>query len=330
MKLDIIITHYNEPYSIVKPAFDMLENQRMVDWNDFRVILVNDGEDCKIPEISQRSFPFPFVELTIPHKGVSAARNAGLDYSDAEWVMFCDCDDSLSNRYSLSEYITALDNPGFQIMWSPFYIEIGVDKTKRFTVKKFDQIRLVGKIFDRQFLVDHDLRFCEDLWCGEDMAFMSLLLTIIDGNKNYKVGEIEVSSPLYSVVPHGASVTHDLTKRFRNAVGVYRKQIYMHDEFLRRGYADLGERFIIRAMTDAYFTLCRTDLTDDKTEFDEEVWSFYQQHRDYINSMNDDFIVEMLKSTYNEFAGTLTEEQKPIPYKNWLPLWVKAHESKSQ
>lgn len=328
MILDIIVTHYDEPYEIVKPFFDMLELQRMIDYNDFRVILVHDGEDHKIPELSERSFPFNFVELTIPHKGVSAARNAGMDYSDAEWIMFCDCDDSFSNRHSLSEYITALDKTDYSILWAPFYMEVGVGTTKRFTATTFDTIRLVGKVYKRSFLVENNLRFCEDLHCGEDMAFLGIALKIIEHSRTYKVGEINSSSPLYAVVPHARSVTHAPENRFRNAVNVFRKQIYMMHELTRRGYPELGDPFAVRAMTDAYFTLCRTDLSDDKSEFDAEAWDFYKEHRKLIDSASDDLILECLKATHREFIGSVSSDQKPMAYKDWLPLWVKIHEEK--
>ena len=327
MILDIIVTHYHEPYEIVKPFFDMLEMQRMVNFSDFRVILVHDGDDCKIPEISYRSFPFEFVELTIPHKGVSAARNAGMDYSDAEWIMFCDCDDSFSNRHSLSEYISALDKRDFQILWAPFYMEVGIEKHRRFLANTFDVVRLVGKIFQREFLVQNNFRFNEDLWVGEDMAFMALVLkTISRSNDAYKVGEIETSSPLYTVVPHISSVTHDPAKRYHNAIGVFRKELYMLDELQRRGFGEESAPFAVRAMTDAYFTLCRTDLPEDKTEFDKEVWEFYKEHRSYIDSAGDDIIAQTLVATHNEFIGTVFENQTPISYKKWLQMWVKVHE----
>lgn len=328
MKLDIIVTHYNEPYEIVKPFFDMLELQRMVDFSDFRAILVHDGEDCWIPELSERSFPFEFDEFSIPHKGVSAARNAGMDYGDGEWIMFCDCDDSFANRHALCEYISALDKKDFQILWAPFYIEIGVENTRRFTADKYDQVRLVGKVFQRRFLEENHLRFSEDLWCGEDMAFMGLIHQIFQDWKIYKIGEIATSSPMYTVVPHAASVTHDPEKRFNNAVCVFRKQLYMAEELKAMGHEDDGNQFYVRAMSDAYLTLCRTDLKEDKTEFDQEVWEFYKKHRDYIDSASDELIVEVLKATYNEFVGTfLDENQTPISYKEWLPLWAKHHEN---
>ena len=80
-KLDIIIPHYHEPASMLDPMFAMLKLQRNVLMTDFRVMIINDGEECALPEDFGRDMPFEVKVRTIPHSGVSAARNAGLDAS---------------------------------------------------------------------------------------------------------------------------------------------------------------------------------------------------------------------------------------------------------
>ena len=41
--LDLIVTHYREPWEVGKQLFDMIAMQREVDFRDISVILVNDG-----------------------------------------------------------------------------------------------------------------------------------------------------------------------------------------------------------------------------------------------------------------------------------------------
>ena len=43
--LDLIVTHYKEPWSVGKKFFDMLALQRDINFDDVGVILVNDGEE---------------------------------------------------------------------------------------------------------------------------------------------------------------------------------------------------------------------------------------------------------------------------------------------
>ena len=321
MKLDIIVTHYNEPYSIVKPAFDMLENQRMVDWNDFRVILVNDGEDCTIPEISQRSFPFSFVELTIPHKGVSAARNAGLDYSDAEWVMFCDCDDMFAGVYALHEIFQVLGDSNHDLLWFPYYVE-RKGKNDRFIMTIGDLTMIHGKIFRRQFLLDKNLRFCEDLYYAEDMAFIVLVSCEI-GKK--RTGRINPGMPLYVYTTRAGSVTTNPKNNFRNMVGVFHKQQYMVNELRKRGRDGEAKHYAVRTMTDAYMILCRDDVDIPKAELDVEAQEFYRKNRDDIRSVSKEEIAFLLKSSLDEFRFISNDVHITVPFDKWLDGWVRLH-----
>ena len=72
----------------------MLALQRNIDFSDIGVILVSDGEESRLPDELFTDYPYDVKNLTIKHRGVSGARNAGMDASDAEWVMICDFDDT--------------------------------------------------------------------------------------------------------------------------------------------------------------------------------------------------------------------------------------------
>ncbi len=46
MLLDLFITHYNESWEVCRPGFQMLRNQRCVDWKQVKVTVVHDGTKC--------------------------------------------------------------------------------------------------------------------------------------------------------------------------------------------------------------------------------------------------------------------------------------------
>ena len=93
-KLDIIIPHYKEDPELMRPMLDILKIQRNVKFTDFRVLIVCDGEDIVLPEGFGSDCPFEVRSITVPHGGISSARNAGLDASQADWIMWCDSDDA--------------------------------------------------------------------------------------------------------------------------------------------------------------------------------------------------------------------------------------------
>ena len=122
--LDLVITHYKSPWSLGKPWFDMLALQRNIDFDDIGVILVNDGEDSAMDDALFKDYPFSVKNLTIPHAGVSGARNAGIDASEAEWVMICDFDDTFLSVNALHILLTAAQDESKVMYWSHFMEEI--------------------------------------------------------------------------------------------------------------------------------------------------------------------------------------------------------------
>ena len=93
-KLQILIPQYKEDESIIKPLLDSIEVQQNVDLkNDIDVIIVNDGTDTHLSQEFFNRYSFPIEYHLNEHKGVSATRNACLDYATADYVMFCDADD---------------------------------------------------------------------------------------------------------------------------------------------------------------------------------------------------------------------------------------------
>lgn len=60
-------------------------------YGDYEVIVVDDGSEDHTPDIVAR---YPQVRyIPIPHKGVSAARNAAISAAQGEWIAFLDADD---------------------------------------------------------------------------------------------------------------------------------------------------------------------------------------------------------------------------------------------
>ena len=97
----MIVTHYKSPFSLGKPFFDMLALQRNIDFNDVGVILINDGEESRLPDELFKDYPYRVDNVTIPHGGVSVARNTGIRLSKADWVMVCDFDDQICSTLGL-------------------------------------------------------------------------------------------------------------------------------------------------------------------------------------------------------------------------------------
>lgn len=199
MTLDLIVPHYKEPWSVCKHLFQTIAVQGGVCFDNIRVILVNDGEDILFGSMERAmyqlaEFPFTVDYIVNDRKGVSAARNEGLDASDADYVMFCDCDDGFLNTYALNLIFAAMQE-GFDLCMSNF-IEESFDKdgNAKIVPHNEDLTFMHGKVYRRQFLVDNNIRFDERMKLHEDSYFNMLTYAVLK-TKDGKLKKI--STPIY-------------------------------------------------------------------------------------------------------------------------------------
>lgn len=193
MKLDIIVPHYKEPWETCKYLFDTIATQRGVLFDNIRVIVVNDGDDVLLDEYLYSGYPFTVDYIIKPHGGVSAARNAGLEASDADYVMFCDIDDGFLNNYGLHLIFSAMQE-GADYIFSNFVEEYYPENnTMSITRHEDDFTFMHGKVYRRQFLVENNLRFDPDMTLHEDGYFNSVAVAV--AKKTGKIKKIE--TPIY-------------------------------------------------------------------------------------------------------------------------------------
>ena len=90
----------------MKPLARALESVECQTWRPGEVIVVDDGSATDPREALQRRFPaIRFVRQS--PRGVSAARNRGIEIATGSWVAFLDSDDEWAPR-KLERQISAL------------------------------------------------------------------------------------------------------------------------------------------------------------------------------------------------------------------------------
>lgn len=253
MKLQIIVPHYKEPYSVMTPLFDSILIQQGIDFNDIGVIVVYDGPDATpLPELDElaSTFPFDIICYHAPHGGVSAARNAGLEIAEAEYVMFCDADDcflSVTSVYVILQNISR----GFDTFTSMFYEEVPADDGIHFLSHEKDTTFVHGKVHRRQWLIDNDLRFDPDLTIHEDAYFHILVNAVADEHR-----KVYCPTPLYlwrwrdgSVCRRGKSFVLKTYDHFLKA------QEHLVLQLLKRGYDKAARAVATYPVIDYYYAV---------------------------------------------------------------------------
>ena len=181
-KLSIIVTHYQESMETCRFLLDSLDIQHGIDKSDFNVLVINDGEVRALTRenIGDRTYQVDVV--TIPHGGVSKARNYGIEHADGEYIMFCDCDDGFVSNYGLHLVLSAI-NEGFDILNSSFIEESPKDGGWRIFRHDKDKVFIHGKAYRRQFLLDKKIRFSTELYFCEDSLFNQEVFALAEKQK---------------------------------------------------------------------------------------------------------------------------------------------------
>lgn len=170
MKLQVLVNHYKESESIISRFLSSLEMQKGV---DFDVIIYTDG-GTKISDNFLEQFNLSITYKYLPHTGVCHTRNQLLDASDADYIMFCDIDDCFSSSDGLLILSSIAEKTKADIIGSPYLVEQLENDRYTYDVYEKDIIRVHGKIFKRQYLIDNNIRFPDELYSSGDMKFLWL------------------------------------------------------------------------------------------------------------------------------------------------------------
>lgn len=104
-RYSIIIPVYNGENTIERAIKSVLNQE----YSDFEIIVVENGSNDKTSKIVDSYLKDKRIKLLHSEKGVSNARNMGIDYSCGEWILFLDADDELTEN-SLNEYNRCIRN----------------------------------------------------------------------------------------------------------------------------------------------------------------------------------------------------------------------------
>lgn len=299
MKLELIMPHWNEPWEVSEPFFTMLALQRGIDFSELLVTVVQDGEDGILP-LFDHDFPYDVRQIIMPHKGVSAARNKGIDSAVGDWICFCDCDDCFTDIYSLRFVFDALDDEKNDLLWTPFYIET-YNKNGDLVIRdnsRFNRVWTHCKFIRRSWLKEHPaVRFVEEFHFSEDSAFNAVLGMEIDPEK---VAMIRSPITVYTWTFRKGSATTDPANKLKNMWGQFERNKYVIREYKKRGFLQEAQGMIARAVTDAYEQLNRKDPPDDLDGLKRAFTAFYVRNKLAFQTVDDELLGRLSSASRKE------------------------------
>lgn len=260
MKISIIVPFWNSEKWIGKCCESLLKQE-----GDFEFILVDDNSaDQGVDIVYNYCNKDPrFVLLrNVCSKGVSGARNTGLDYADGDLITFLDADDELlDNAYET--FINTVDqDPRAKIyQFNHLRYYASVDKTtlkyanghKVFDIANMPLMwfSIWNKLYDADFI--KDIRFDERLQYGEDGLFVLECLT--KGAYIYHANRNAVT------VKHNFINAQSLSKE-KTAEDIL-KQIHIYEEFYLKQKDPVAKKTICNEIAQLWSTRMIKSVEDD-------------------------------------------------------------------
>ena len=186
MKLQILVPQYKEDERIISKLLDSIELQRNIDFRDIGVIIVNDGSDVILNPFFLQKYKFRIDYIRDEHKGVSAARNRALKEATADYIMFCDADDMFYHPLALQLIVRNTEEKKPDCLYSTFIEEVPDQQHPGnfiYNARPQAFVFVHGKVYRREFLLEKDIWWDEELTLHEDGYFNGLALAQVTKDK---------------------------------------------------------------------------------------------------------------------------------------------------
>lgn len=192
VKLSIIIPLYNVERYIGK-CLDSIFSQKAYE-QDYEVIVINDGTPDDSMSVVEKYCNHSNIKIiNQSNKGLSGARNRGVNEANGEYIWFVDSDDFIAEN-SISILLNAIETAHCQVYsfyhkklfekdnsWGPEMngMSEGIVPMKDFSKTSLCVSCAPFYVFNRQFFIDNKLFFHEGVY-HEDMEFIAKLKICTD------------------------------------------------------------------------------------------------------------------------------------------------------
>lgn len=251
--LDIVVTHYNEPWNVCKPFFDMLSLQRNVDFSQISVILVQDLNGIRLdwPELLH---DYPYHVQVITSQDNSHPRNDGFSAGNADWVMFCDIDDMFADVCSLRMILDQFPVHDYDMIWMKCINEQrwNASTTMLNRVDETNLSSVVGKIYRRQFLQEKNITFSSFQPLYADYIFNSIVSA---ETQPFRIVSLSTDFYVYCKTYRPDGRSHRIENQLHFIEDRFVRDIFLAQEFLNRGLTYARNKALMSALIADYFTV---------------------------------------------------------------------------
>lgn len=231
-------------YGVEKYIKESVQSICRQEYKDIELILVNDGTLDHSMELALEIVKKHHITAVIVNKsngGLPSARNAGIRVATGEMICFIDSDDIISPNH-VSDLVEACEKYDTKVSYADFQLTYencrkGVENERKsagvldrktllhdFMIRKI-RIHCCALLIDRQYLLEKNIFFNENLKYGEDIDFMWRLFPSLDaiaytGCQSYKY----LQRPNSLMTQQSKERVLKLLEEFENTVKILSKQ----------------------------------------------------------------------------------------------------------
>ena len=179
IKISIIIPVYNTPTKLLDECLKSCQKIQNVE-----VIVIDDGSNINYQQLIKK-YNIKYIKTS--NMGVSHARNIGIKIATGEYIAFLDSDDTIINIQNIEELLNEKDIvitrnymiknniiPNKYIFNKSTFINSNLLKKNMFIInnREIECVEPIwSKFYRREFILNNNLTFNEELKRGEDIIF---------------------------------------------------------------------------------------------------------------------------------------------------------------
>ncbi len=265
-RLSIVIPRYRESEREVFPLLASIADQVGVGQREIEVIIANDGGGAgALNGDFLALFGLDIRQIQLERNGgCGVARQAAIDTAGGDYILCCDADDVLHNVGVLGAALEEAEKTAADILTTNFLEELLMPDGSYQYITHDGPVGcwMHGKFLRRQFLVQNNIRFHDDLKEHEDSYYLCIAMALSEQTRH-----MPIVSYVWKYNPN--SITrHDGGIYTYECAPTYAKAMTMALETVERCRPEQMQQRVLQLMMYHYFTLHRADwLQPERAEY---------------------------------------------------------------